>query len=206
MTPSVRCARNKRLYPTVLQSLRSFLWMLDCAWMEYLLSTLWDVVIEVLHSTNNIVEPNHNGVDETRVRPNSKAKTQMTKERQRLINCQMWIMYTPRHTLLKASPSCTFLAKPKPIFPAKATPVNLVLRSPWSMRENPPQNLGHPVDPGNADEGQGSQTSTRKLVQAVTPKTEFTNHQYMTKIFHCLQKTLGISEAYSTFSVAALKM
>ena len=37
--PSVRCARNKRQYPTVLQNLRSFLWMLDCAWMDYLLST-----------------------------------------------------------------------------------------------------------------------------------------------------------------------
>ena len=35
---SVGSARNKRQYPTVLQSLKSFLWMLDCAWMEYLLS------------------------------------------------------------------------------------------------------------------------------------------------------------------------
>ena len=34
------------------------------------------------------------------------------------------------------------MAKPKPMVPAKARPVNLVLRSPWSARENPPQNLG----------------------------------------------------------------
>ena len=57
------------------------------------------------------------------------------------------------------------VAKPRPMIPAKAKPVNLVLRSPWSTRENPRQNLGHPVDPGNVDEGQGSQTSTGKLVQ-----------------------------------------
>ena len=31
--------RNKHQHPTVLQNMKSFLWMLDCAWMEYLLST-----------------------------------------------------------------------------------------------------------------------------------------------------------------------
>ena len=45
----VGCAINKRQYPTVLQSLKSFLWKLDYA------CTLdrWDIVIEVLRSTNN---------------------------------------------------------------------------------------------------------------------------------------------------------
>ena len=38
LSPSVGCARNKRQYPTVLQNLKSFLWMLDCAWMDCLLS------------------------------------------------------------------------------------------------------------------------------------------------------------------------
>ena len=42
----------------------------------------------------------------------------------------------------------------KPIFPVKARPVNLVLRSPWSARDNPPQDLGYPVNPVNVDEGQ----------------------------------------------------
>ena len=46
------------------------------------------------------------------------------------------------------------MAKRKPIFPAKARLVNLVLRSAWSARENPPQDLGYPVNPGNVDEGQ----------------------------------------------------
>ena len=30
------------------------------------------------------------------------------------------------------------MAKPKPMVPAEARPVNLVSRSPWSARENPP--------------------------------------------------------------------
>ena len=55
--------------------------------------------------------------------------------------------------------------KPKRMVPAKTRPVSLVLRSPWSARENPPQDLGYPVDPVNADEGQGSQTRARKLVR-----------------------------------------
>ena len=49
--------------------------------------------------------------------------------------------------------------------PAKARPVNLVLRSPWSARDNPPQDLGCPVNLGNDDEGQGDHTCTRRLVR-----------------------------------------
>ena len=76
--------------------------------------------------------------------------------------------------------------------------------------KNPPQDLGHPVNPGNDDEGQGDYTSTRRLVRAATPRREFqnmryTNHQYMTKIFQNLQRKLGITEGYSTFSMEALK-
>ena len=42
-----------------------------------------DTVIEVLRSTNNTVQPNHDGIEETRARPNSKAKTQKVKRRQK---------------------------------------------------------------------------------------------------------------------------
>ena len=37
LSPPVGCARKKRQYPTVLQSLKSFLWM-DCAWVDCPLS------------------------------------------------------------------------------------------------------------------------------------------------------------------------
>ena len=56
MSPSVGCARNKRQYPTVLHNLKSFRWMLACEWMDYLFD-FWDVLIEVLHSTNNTKRP-----------------------------------------------------------------------------------------------------------------------------------------------------
>ena len=58
------------------------------------------------------------------------------------------------------SSECSPMAKPKPMVPAKARPVNLVVRSPWSARENPPQDLGYLVNPVNVDEGQGSHTGT----------------------------------------------
>ena len=48
------------------------------------------------------------------------------------------------------------MAKPKPMIPAKARPINLVSHSPWSAMESPPQDYGYPVDLKNADEGQGS--------------------------------------------------
>ena len=49
---------------------------------------------------------------------------------------------------------------------------------------------------------------TRKLVLGVTSKPEFQNmryqnHQFITKIFRFLQKKLGITEGYSTFSMEA---
>ena len=51
---------------------------------------------------------------------------------------------------------------------------------------------------------------TRNLVQTQTPRTEFeymkyTNHQYMTRVFHFLHKKLGITAGHSTFSMEALK-
>ena len=145
------------------------------------------------------------------------------------------------------------MANAKRMIPAKARPINLVLHSPWSARENPSQDLGCPVNLENDDKGQGDLTrtrklvqttqnpevelsqvkrqenaqssdswkqynqeeashsaTTRKLVQAATARTEFqntkfTNYQYMTQIFHFLQKKLGITEADSTFSMAELK-
>ena len=45
---------------------------------------LSDMVIEVLHSTNNTVQPNHNGIRETGARPKSKAKTQHVRRRQKV--------------------------------------------------------------------------------------------------------------------------
>ena len=68
------------------------------------------------------------------------------------------------------------MAKPKPMVPAKARPVNLVLRSPWSARENLPQDLGYPVNPGIVHEGQGDYRSTRRLVRTTqNPQVELSN-------------------------------
>ena len=41
------------------------------------------------------------------------------------------------------------MAKPEPMVPAEARPVNLVSRSPWSARENPPPVFGYLVNPGS---------------------------------------------------------
>ena len=51
--PSVGCARNKRQYATVLQSLKSSRSMLDCEWVDYLLSTsgMWQLKCCVRQTT-----------------------------------------------------------------------------------------------------------------------------------------------------------
>ena len=53
-------------------------------------------------------------------------------------------------------------------------------------------------------------SSTRKLVQGATPEPEFqnvkfTNHQYMSKIFQCLRKKLGMAATHSTVSMEAYR-
>ena len=55
----VSCVKNKVLSDTVAQNPRSFLWMLDYVWMVLLVLDLWDIVIEVLRSTDNKVPPKH---------------------------------------------------------------------------------------------------------------------------------------------------
>ena len=70
---------------------------------------LWDIVIEVLRSTNNNVQAKHTSIQETGAESpfqNQDPKCQKTK---RLINCLMWIMYPLTHILLKVVLSCTFL-------------------------------------------------------------------------------------------------
>ena len=52
--------------------------------------------------------------------------------------------------------------------------------------------------------------SSGQRVQGATPRSQFqnmkhTNHQYMTSVFHLLQKKLGITAGYSTFPMEALK-
>ena len=77
--------------------------------------------------------------------------------------------------------------------------INLVSHSPVSARENPPQDLRDPVNPENVDEGQSSQTSTRKLVRTnqrqeveYSQVTDLQNMKYTNKpSIH--------DEGYSTF-------
>ena len=56
------------------------------------------------------------------------------------------------------------MPKPKPVNPAmaKSRPMNLVLHNPLSARKNPPQDLSDPVNPGNAEEERGGDSSSRK--------------------------------------------
>ena len=47
---------------------------------------LWDIVIEVLRSTSNNVEPKHTSIQETGATPHSLNKAQKLKRHRRLIN------------------------------------------------------------------------------------------------------------------------
>ena len=53
------CPGNKRQFHTVPHSLKLFLWKSDRVWMEYLLLICGTWLVEVLRSTNNNIQPNH---------------------------------------------------------------------------------------------------------------------------------------------------
>ena len=69
---------------------------------------LWDMVIEVLPSTNNTVQPNHNCSRETCAKPNSTTKTPTDKRRQQVDHLSD-VDHVRTHILLKVSLSCTSL-------------------------------------------------------------------------------------------------
>ena len=67
--------------------------------MDWLLALgLWDIVIEVLRSTNNTVQPNHNGIQETGATLHSKTKTQNVKRRQKVEQLSDVGLCTDKHT------------------------------------------------------------------------------------------------------------
>ena len=76
---SVGCARNRLLFRTLLQSLRLFLCMDGLFALD-----LWDIVIEVLRSTKNNVQPKHTSIQETGSALDSKTKAQKVKRRQKV--------------------------------------------------------------------------------------------------------------------------
>ena len=80
----VGCARNKSSVSH--SSTESEIISLDAGLrMDGLLALdLWDIVIEVLRSTNDTVQPNHNGTREIGARPYSTAKTLDGKRRQKV--------------------------------------------------------------------------------------------------------------------------
>ena len=93
---------------TVLQSPKSFLWMLDYAWMDLLLSifgTLWlRCHVQLTTVSNPTILASEKLVQDRTHKP----RHQLTKENKRLINCLMWITHTQTHILLKVSLNCTF--------------------------------------------------------------------------------------------------
>ena len=57
LSQSVGCTRNKLRFRTALLNQRSYRWMLDYVWMGYLLLIFWDIVIEVLQTAKDNIEP-----------------------------------------------------------------------------------------------------------------------------------------------------
>ena len=93
-------------YPTALQKLKLSRWMLDCEWMDYLLS-IYDVVIEVLCSTSNAHQTSWNRC-ETGDQPQntSTLKQKKIRDGQRLLKVDN--VPTNAH-FLKVGLICTYL-------------------------------------------------------------------------------------------------
>ena len=59
---------------------------------------LWDIVIEVLRSTNNTVQPKHTSIEENVATLHSKTKTQNVKIMQKVEQLNDVDYVTPKHT------------------------------------------------------------------------------------------------------------
>ena len=67
---------------------------------------LWDVVIELLHSSKNTETPTQQAAGNRLRNSNTKLKKE---EAEMLINCQMWITLSQTQVLLNVKRSCIFL-------------------------------------------------------------------------------------------------
>ena len=65
-------------------------WMLDCAWMDCLLLILWDIVIEVLRSTNNT--PRHDKLAQGNLVQDRQSQTSIEMRKRECEQLSMWVM------------------------------------------------------------------------------------------------------------------
>ena len=107
LSQSVGCATNKLLSRTVPQNLKSFL-----CWITYglLALDLWDIVIEVLRSTNNKVQSKRPSHQETGTVLDSKTKTQHVTRRQK-VDQLSGVDYVPTNTHSSQGESQFFIFK-----------------------------------------------------------------------------------------------
>ena len=109
--PLVGCARNKRQFPRVLQYPKSFRWMLDCEWMDYLLSIygLWRLKGCVRQTAPKHKFIRHLETDARQATVREGQPNPNKRETEMLSNCRMWTMSPQMHIFLKASLSFKFL-------------------------------------------------------------------------------------------------
>ena len=107
--PLVGCVRSKRQCPTFLQKQKLFRWLLDWERTTSFGLLWWDVVIEVLRSSNSTKSPKTKPAAGNCLRDPERDRTSNPnrRETETLINCRMWITSQQTHTLLKVSLSCT---------------------------------------------------------------------------------------------------
>ena len=106
---SFGCARNKLQFRTVPQCLRSFVWMLDCVWMGYLLLIFGTQWLKYHIHTTTMSNPDIQATRKLEQFLIPKPRPNTSKENRRLINSVRWITYPQTHTLLKVSLSCTYI-------------------------------------------------------------------------------------------------
>ena len=110
----VGCARNKLLFRTVPQNLRSSLWMLDYVRMGYLLLIFGTQWLKYCVQPTTMSNPNIQATRKLGQFLIPKPRPNMSKEDRRLINWVRWFTYLPTHILLKMNLSCTSLRTTKP--------------------------------------------------------------------------------------------
>ena len=102
---SVGCARSKRQYPTILQNLKLFRWMLDCEWTDHLLSIygIWWWKCYVRQTTPEHQLTLHLETDVRRQWIRETHPKVNRRETEMFTNCCIWIMFLRTHIHLKAS-------------------------------------------------------------------------------------------------------
>ena len=184
------CKKRTISFHTALQSLKFFLWILDCEWMGYLLLTSGNIVIEVLRTTKDNIQLGHTQGILGRSNPTVPAEGNLS-----MFNPTGGMNTTGKRVSLAAGNRSRSSSNAE-VGSSQVYRQEMVNQA---ARKHGQKDLTRPKS-----EEDSHSTGQPVAVLWDLENVKFFNYPYIEKIFQCIQKKLGRTWRNAAFSVGFL--